>query len=333
MKKNLFFAAMAVVALASCSKVAVIDQNPTSMEQPIAFTNYTAGATKATVMTAAGLQTPGFGVYTVMNDDETTLFMDNVNPKGATWAYSPLKYWPKDESNTLDFYFYAPHSSSTNSNVSNPTCTSNAKTIEFAVNSTIANQSDLLWAAPVLNAVYSGNMLDSDHKVPVNFGHALAKIGFTAQRDADYTGVTIKINSVKIKGNFNTSGVMDLTKAANTAIWSSVTSTNDTEYAPALQNVTNITTTATQINTDAEYIMVVPSTSTAKTTYTITVNYTVKDEGNVETTNEITSTAAELAFEVGKQYTFNIKIGLKPIEFTVSVNGWDDGSTSDVEIK
>lgn len=330
MKTNYILAALAVVALASCSKSEIVDQNPTTKDQPIAFTNYTGATTRATVLDATGLQTPGFGVYVIKNS-ESTLFMDNVNPKGASWDYSDLKYWPKDEANNkLNFYFYAPHSGST-ANIAAPVFTSAGdKTVAFTVNSTIADQTDFLWAAPQANLVYSG--LGAEKKVNVAFNHALSRIGFTTQRDAEYSGVTIKVNSVKIKGDFNTSGTLDLTKNTAATVWKSVTPVADTEYAPAIQNNTNITTDAVQLNTDAQYIMVVPSTSEAKTTYTITVDYDVTS-GGVTTNNVITSAAESLAFEIGKAYTFNIKIGLNAILFTAEVAAWDVQTAADKTLK
>lgn len=335
MKKLLFFAAVAAGALCSCSSDETISEEMGAIQdKPIAFDMYTAGDSRAAVLDADGLKTAGFGVYTVLNTEYATLFMDNNKVSTEAWTYSPVKYWPKDEvNNKLNFYFYAPYAEDAAGNIGARTITASDKTLAFKVNAAIASQTDLLWAAPVTGSTYTSTDGKEGGKVKASFKHALSRIGFSAQRDAAYEGTTIKINSISIDGDFNTSGVLNLAATAYAdAIWSSKVKSTAVSYSPALQNVDNITVDAKQVNTDSEYIMVVPSTADGKTPFTITVDYDVTTDG-VTTNNVITSDAMEKAFEIGKAYTFNVKIGLNAIEFTADVTGWDPQTAEDLVIK
>lgn len=338
MKANYIFAALAVVALASCSKSEIVEQNPTAKEQAIAFTNYTGAATRASVLDATGLASKGFGAYTFLNEStsDATIYLNNEKISTASWTYTNTQFWPKDEANNkLNFYFYAPYSE--DANITAPS-TATAKTIDFTVNGTVANQTDLLWAPAVKDAVYSTTNADNGHKVKAEFKHALSRIGFKAQSTTP--GVTIVVKDVKITGTFNPGGTMKLDNASDaTDVWSSKTTAAAKTYDPALTDETNgvtlpdATTSAagalTQLNADTDYIMVIPTS----TKYTIYVEYdAVMGTGDnaVTTNNKITLAESASAFEfaMGKAYTFNLKIGLNAIEFTATVGGWDETPAS-----
>ncbi len=138
MKKYFILTALAVVALAACTKIE--DYKLADVDAPVTFGVYAGNsATKATYgdITTASLKnsTDGFGVfayYTLHNDWATTdkpNFMYNQQVKydnaanttlyPSKWVYTPLKYWPNGQNSTaveagtindkVSFFAYAPH--------------------------------------------------------------------------------------------------------------------------------------------------------------------------------------------------------------------------------
>ena len=137
MKKLLFLAAAAATVFASCAKTDIVQKN-TGQGDAINFGVYVPKAvTKAgasgtitvdgTGGTTTSLQTTGFGVFayysngaTYAHPATTPNFMYNEQVSGASWTYSPLKYWPNETINdnngatgpaaadVLSFFAYAP---------------------------------------------------------------------------------------------------------------------------------------------------------------------------------------------------------------------------------
>ena len=346
MKKSLFFAALASVALASCSSEDVIMQieNPTQQSEnaAIGFKTYTGGTTRASV--ASNVNT-GFGVSAILvntTNGESLFMNDEKVYDNSGWTYDNTKYWPKDKANnTIDFYFYAPHSSLTNSNVSNVTVTpgaSRAVTIDFAVAATVANQSDLLWAPAVTGATSAtDNDGSGNNTVKAAFQHVLSKIGFTAIPTTP--SITIQVNSVKIAGSMNDSGTLNLATGAWASVATTGTAQAPLEFEPVLVGGSYVTLATaadlsgvqpTRLNADTDYIMVVP---TAAASYDITIDYDVIDSNSVATNNVITVTTGSIAFEKGKGYTFNLNIGADTISFDASVDPWTETTPTDVNVQ
>lgn len=139
MKKNLFFAAAALVLLAGCSSNEVTEDSESkakSAQVPVTFGTYV-GQTAVTRAGTAGtiditaLQGSGFGVFAYYTDgtDGTTYTSNGVEPNfmynqevtyGSSWTYKPIKYWPNETGtdgngatsegiDRLTFFAYAPY--------------------------------------------------------------------------------------------------------------------------------------------------------------------------------------------------------------------------------
>lgn len=134
MKKSYLIIATSLLLMACTSETELISSSvkPQQEQVPISFSSYmgrTTRAGQAGAMTTDLLKSQGFGVfayYTEGSDyDGTTKpnFMYNqkvYNPSG-TWTYSPLKYWPNDNttadnngatgttSSKMSFFAYAPY--------------------------------------------------------------------------------------------------------------------------------------------------------------------------------------------------------------------------------
>ena len=109
--------------------------------------------------------------------------------QGTTWTYTPLKYWPNEGNDKLTFFAYAPYSAGGNGTNFIFNNNSGLPTLNFAVNETVKDQQDLLWAAPHVNLTKNAANADIDDAVKFEFKHALARIGFDVQTMID------KVNS------------------------------------------------------------------------------------------------------------------------------------------
>lgn len=151
LRKILFFIILSAWTLTSCEK----DTGTETVNVPIGFSNNVTTATRAGDINNDNLTSIGvFASLTHGNFDATVStpnFMYNqlVEKKNGTWQYTPLKYWPNNDSDKISFFAYAPHNATgvTPSNAIQkgyPSFTYTTPTAE-------ADQVDLLAATPIIN--------------------------------------------------------------------------------------------------------------------------------------------------------------------------------------
>lgn len=111
LRKILFFIILSAWTLTSCEK----DTGTETVNIPIGFSNNVTTATRAGDINNDNLTSIGvFASLTHGNFDATVStpnFMYNqlVEKKNGTWQYTPLKYWPNNDSDKISFFAYAPH--------------------------------------------------------------------------------------------------------------------------------------------------------------------------------------------------------------------------------
>ena len=111
LRKILFFIILSAWTLTSCEK----DTGTETVNVPIGFSNNVTTATRAGDINNDNLTSIGvFASLTHGNFDATVStpnFMYNqlVEKKNGTWQYTPLKYWPNNDSDKISFFAYAPH--------------------------------------------------------------------------------------------------------------------------------------------------------------------------------------------------------------------------------
>lgn len=318
-------AAMAALTLVSCSSddLNSLSDN-SSKNEAISFDGYlgrsavSVNGTRGSVLAIDKLKTDGFGVFgtyssTIGQASSVNLFENQkvaYSNDDAKWTYSPLKYWPTQ--GHIDFLAYAPY-------VKNTTLTDSK--INFTVEQNAANQKDLLWA----NAT---SQTKANKTVTFNFKHALAKIGYKVQLKDDYTGTTIKLNKITLAGSADGTSKTAFYKERiinlSTGAWTPSTSDEKLNFEWFTNTVgTELTTTAT--DNASNYLFVIPQKFSAPATdqlYVI-VEYTITYSDNTTVKTKVCK-QLEKEFMQGKAYTINLTIGLTPIEFNATVDGWGD---------
>ena len=320
-------AAVAALTLVSCSSddLNSLSDN-SSKNEAISFDGYlgrsavSVNGSRGSVEKKDQLKTDGFGVFGNYNSTGGQNFGSNlfnnvkvyssstVDP--VIWTYENKKYWPTE--GHIDFLAYAPHVDKKQLKGSS---------IDFTVEGEAANQIDLLWANVT-------NQTKDNKTVTFNFKHALAKIGYKVQLNGDYTGTTIKLNKITLAGSkdgttkkaFYKERIINL----STGAWTPSTSDEKLNFEWFANNDgTKLTTTATD-NAD-NYLFVIPQNFSASATdqlYVI-VDYTITYSDNTTVKTKVCKQLKK-EFLQGKAYTINLTIGLTPIEFNATVEGWGD---------
>ena len=330
-------AAMAALTLVSCSSddLNSLSDN-SSKNEAISFDGYlgrsavAVNGSRGSVLDKTTLQSEGFGVFGNYSEDSEgtktvygTNWFDNqkVTFTSGAWTYDPLKYWlPQGH---IDFLAYAPYVKET---------ALNSTSIDFSVSSTIAKQKDLLWA----NAT---NKKKTDKTVTFTFNHALAKIGYTVKTNVVGTGTTITLNKITLAGSedgtsdapFYTSGTIDLSKANDASdLWTNQQGKQKFTWFDGTKQLTtsafnNSNISATPVNSDENFLFVIPQDFTGTDKLYVVVEYTITYNTGVQKTMQNTvCQQLKQNFKQGKAYMINLTVGLTPIEFDATVEDWKD---------
>lgn len=222
MKKIFFFAAMAAVALASCSNDEVVQTTQTSPANEISFRPFINNVTRAADITdgtaSTDLQGLGFWVTAIHKKDATTTtYFDNVQftwtSTSSTYNSVTKYYWPAD--GTLDFFAYAPTDEGNDQITRDGT---DYKKFTVTPSTTIANQVDLVYAntdAKTKTGTYTpeggSETTYGARGVPLNFRHTGSKIVVKVKNSED-NNLVFEITGMKIV-NVDGTAVFEYDKA------------------------------------------------------------------------------------------------------------------------
>lgn len=351
MKKIMFFAAIACMALASCTKQ---ELEPSANEaNAIGFSTYagrtTAGTKAVTDITA--LQTNGFELaafYTGQSTFAAAITAGEAKPNymyqqdvtyASDWAYTPVKYWPNAANDKISFFGYTDEgvSATSGNNVAG------YPTVTFAQDAN--NSIDFVVAATFDQSKTAA----ADQKVTLAFKHALTRIRFAAKIDHDIQtegpATKVFITDITVNGTtpeFYTSGIFTFSDAANCGSWT--TKNNPSSLSISLNKTTPIATdwggyvtpsvalpqngTALNLLPD-DYMFVIPSASTGLTAaMNLTVTYEIVTvdgnlfAGHTLARNTATITLAAGDLSQGKAYGYELEVGLKTIKVTTTIDDW-----------
>lgn len=188
MKKSLLIAALAVFTMASCSKDEVVE----TPQETIGFNVVANKATKAADVYCNDNLMSEFSVWASYGGK--SYFADEkVTVVNATTCNPEIvRYWPAfDNSQTMTFYALAGTTTDLDWTAEGAT----APTVSYTVNSTVADQEDVLFARSAdFTAKQTG-------KVSMNFRHALSLIEFKAKNKS--TNLHVVISGVCVSGAKN----------------------------------------------------------------------------------------------------------------------------------
>ncbi|MBQ4622687.1 MAG: fimbrillin family protein [Bacteroidaceae bacterium] len=350
MKKHLFFAALASVALAGC----VNDESNTAMDapEPLVFEAPTLKTqTRAYNGEIAGVVYPteeSFQVFCRIYEGEfsgwasATDYFDAQGEKASHdasyWKTSTLHYWPS-AGHALAFAAYSPYKDRLNDEA---TVTYGADGLTIANFKPAANsedQYDLMYSDRVSGLTKENN---GKSHVSLTFHHALASIVFSTSEAAE--GISYKITDLRITGTIHPTGTFkqNLNETTNVADpkWTtsgSATVNYESEIPAAGINVTNTPTIFTagesamllipqNIPEDAKVIVKYEATTETApiTTTSHTVDIPLKEFMLVDN-----STQTITEWEMGKRYIYRISFGeTSHIYFKPSVTEWVSGGTA-----
>lgn len=366
MKKTVFIAALAIVAMASCTKNE-LKVPSTGTDAVISFQPVVANATKAvTYLETANMKTActSFGVFawyaepTLVAGGSATAYMDNVTVtydgeiddnttgKGAWKPASPY-YWPKN--GTLSFDAYAPanaHAASPSKGSGKVSSTAaNGLKIENYTVADLGAQYDLLYSTRTLNKTTStGGTNNTYDGVDIAFHHALSAIEVTAMTDMDYSGAiklkTITILNAYSKGTFN-QNMTDAT-TEGPAAWSGQSTETPYELFSGDQALSTSPLSSASSPAIKNAILLPQSFDHSPETVnkvSIKVDYAIKhgeeylDQTQTFTLNTTVSSAIQNGWEKGKRYTYNFIFSLKDIYFAPSVADWTDVTVDNINVQ
>lgn len=376
-------AAVAALVLSACAKIET--EKVVTEDVPVVFGAYSGrniNITKAApIGTVANLATAGgFGVFAYYTGNTAFAsasveanFMWNQNvtsdDSGESWKYSPVKYWPNNDSNFtngsatwtdyVSFFAYAPFAAVDAANKdtgetgatvgitkvtgNETTCNTQKPTITYVVATNPAQSVDLLYSDSATTDLQKQSVTG---KVSFNFKHALTRLGFTvegvfdetAPGDKDVDGNTkIFITSLSVTktGGVSTGGTFNLA----TKTW-----TPSGSYAPLAVSAANVpdalktggagvTTATVNLLNDGEYFMLLPDTDAVN--YDINIVYDVVTTDTwlknqkSTVTNNITKKAS-LKLEAGKAYTIALQLGMTTVKLAASVTDWTNGAADPI---
>ena len=344
--KKLIFAALAVAAMAACTKSNVdFDQ-----QNEIAFQPVTQKATKAAVV---GTTYPtdvayNFNVWawwgaagkTAINDFSTVYINDQTfkAKDNVVWGGVTPYYWPTTGS--LYFAGYSPASIQKPMVVNGETVNSisynkDTKTLTataYQQSSDISNTVDFMWFH-LTDRSYDRTTAS----VPVKFHHALSWLSFrfnleTSTTPESWTVKSVKLTGIETKGNFTATkgATADVQGTAAWSDWAETTDvqvySNDTGY-----KVTYVDTPYSPTANDPSVlentpngVLVIPQ-SCAPAAATVEIQFTqVAPSGaNVPQTKILNLGNDNSSWLPGKHYIYTITFGGEEILIAPTVVDWD----------
>ena len=357
MKKNYLFGmlALAAMTMVGCSNDEVV--NDYSQDNAIQFGTYVGrdASGRGTVIDTDGAEgkvaLSEFGVFAFYRDNEAEAgaepnFMNNQkvekdenSPLGNGWTYSPVKYWPNEKEDLIDFYAYAPYEENGK--------TWNETSVNIEIKPDVTDQIDYLYADPQKGLTkLTGNQED----VKFVFHHALSRIGFKVEaviddvnhqgdgvkEDADNEGTDfydtatkVTVQEVELIGMFAKGGTLSLEDGVITPSTDDHTSFTliENDFLTAV-NTNGVSKTKQLLNKDTKYLMLVPEVLTGvqvRVKYTVTTTDTKLPNSKSEIINDITSKPFNIEFEKGHAYNFVLHLGLTSVKLSAEITeGWTE---------
>lgn len=315
MKKVFIGAAAMIIALASCSKISVVNNDA---PQEIGLKAIAGTMTKAPI-TEFGNDT-NMGVYADYKGAATgsvyqAYFADfEFHKNGSSWAgwkngsHSP-KYYPV--SGTLDFFAYSPKCNAITAGRDGET----GLTFAYTLADNKTNQYDVL-VSEIRSGVPKPNAATD---VAIKFKHALSLIDINVKRTGS---ATILVKSITLSGtNHQGTATVVYADRDNETVPSISWVATDALGSDLINTGLTLGNDFSDYNTGAD-LLVVPTTGVEKS---MTIVYTIDGGIDLSHTFSLGNTGN---WEPSTKYTYDITVG--PLEITIapSINDWTPATPS-----
>ncbi len=239
---------VATLLMVACSQDEA--ENRTAPEEPVAISfactstpataeeNWGTSVTRATEPgNIEQLRYTGFGVFAtktgsaapdVMYNQQVSYTYLADKADNGYWSYSPLKFWPND--NTVTFCAYAPYTNPSDivgatTGITSVSGENEAPYIAYKRFTTPNEYIDLLWDCQTLNKPAA------DEYITLSMRHALARLAVSIKlSSAPAAGTKVLVRRITLSGDIAESAKLDLTGTGDTPTWSNHVTTATTIY-------------------------------------------------------------------------------------------------------
>lgn len=352
MKRFLFIAALAGVALVSCTKN---EGAPVAEDNEITFAAAISAATKAVpgeLTDAAYPINENFNVYGVWHAgdfagwDAASLYMDDVETTYDDtfngWRPLDRHYWPKN-----GYMTFAAYSPSDVNAASHEYTATGLKLYGFKVETNAQKHVDVLYSQRSYNKQKTSKNENTPYdEVDIDFEHALSSIQFTARTAQDFGTTVIELRKIAIYGVCTEGDFDENIDETATGYKANPTWSNQDLKLPIKDQYVYYKNAEGKKLTDAKWVMngdknqvdLICLPQDLPKAATVIVDYSINPPGDktpeVNVTLETSLQTLNIkTWEPGKRYTYHLVIGLDEIYFAPEVAPWDDVNvTPDIEL-
>lgn len=303
MKKNLLFAAIAVVALTGCSKNESVDQTG----KAIGFDTYVGKVQKGVPVSGTTFADGATMAVYSTKGDVADMANVTVTKTGGAWTYSPVMFYVKELK--YKFAALAPATASTGFDMVAGTVT------DYTVDADITKQVDFMYAPTTAEITWDGQQATPMAPVQFAFKHALSQVKFSAKSKGDFSKMyTVKITGVTVK-QVNSIGTLTI----GTDTWSAPTTAVD--YVQPVDDFTLTATMATLANsktaTTNNVLMFIPQTWAAELDVEVALTVTAIPVGGGDATLDgaktLTAKIPAGTWARNKIYNYQMELDLSTI--------------------
>lgn len=305
MKKFYVFAAVAIAALASCTKSEVVYNQG---QQEIGFRQFTGSMTKANTNLSELVGGPEtMGVFAHISGSSNQAYFSNAKfekpASGNDWGGNPKRYWPLQ--NKLDFTVYAPYVEGTTYNA-----TEGILTVQVANNTNA--QEDFLYG--VERYIDQAKTVVA---VPVVLKHALSKLSFQVKSNVSNLFTITKVELVDAIQD----GSFKVTYGVETSI---APITGSTKGTCDVYNGSCVVTKDAYSQLGSKLVF---PTGSGSNEAKLKITYNM-----VDATGLVAVVNLNHDWSTGKHYTYNVDINATEILLTPTVEEWETATGTPITI-
>lgn len=289
---------------------------------PLTFSTSVSTLTRGTELGTDNLTSAGIFAYLTsgeLNTNKATpnfMYNQKLEKSNNTWMYSPMKFWPNNDSDRISFVAYAPYVDEAVAGGSNPSfsgkTTAGYPVLTYTVPAKEAGQIDLLAAAPLKNQYYSKA---TGNSIKLDMEHSLTKITFKVKSGDKYSK---KVSALSVK----TAAKGELHFKDGGFEWKNITGSN--EYIPT---TTTVDFAATDAGRDMATFYFLPTSAVAAT---FSVTYEARAANGTQIYEEVIidkALPASPLWEAGKSIVYTINLAQSTVTVTTEANSsWGTGS-------